>query len=248
MKISIITVVYNNETTIRGAIEAVLSQSYSDIQYIIIDGDSRDKTVEIINEYKEQLGYFISEKDGGIYDAMNKGIKASTGDVIGILNSDDLYQDSTVIQTVMDHFNQDLNLDIVYGDLVYVKSDNVHKVIRYWKSKPYFRKYFEMGNVPPHPSLFVKRKVYEQAGYFDLNYKLAADYEFMLRIFKKYNFKSSYINKIIVKMRLGGATNQSFSNIKRQNIEIINAWKKNNFKVPLLLMPLRLFKRLFQFI
>lgn len=248
MKISIITVVYNNERTIKDALESVCGQTYGNIEYVIIDGGSRDKTVVIINDFKDKLGYFISEKDNGIYDAMNKGIKASTGDVIGILNSDDLYHDSTVIQTVMDYFNQDVNLDIVFGDLVYVKSDNVDKVIRYWKSRPYFKKYFEMGNVPPHPSLFVKRKVYEQAGYFDLNYKLAADYEFMLRIFKKYSFKSNYINKIIVKMRLGGATNQSLSNIKRQNIEIINAWKNNNLNVPLLLMPLRLLKRLFQFI
>jgi glycosyltransferase involved in cell wall biosynthesis len=248
MKISIITVVYNNEKTIKEAIESVFSQTYSEIEYVIIDGNSIDNTVKVINQYNDQLSYFISEKDNGIYDAMNKGIKASTGDVIGILNSDDLYQDSTVIQTVMNHFNQDLNLDIVFGDLVYVKNDNVDKVIRYWKSRPYFRKYFEMGNVPPHPSLFVKKNVYTEAGLFSLDYKLAADYEFMLRIFKKHNFKSKYINKVIVKMRLGGATNQSFSNIKRQNKEILLAWKNNNLKVPLLLMPLRILKRLAQFV
>lgn len=248
MKISIITVVYNNDKTIKSAIESVLTQSYSNIEYVIIDGGSSDKTVNIINEYKDQIGYFISEKDKGIYDAMNKGINSATGDIIGILNSDDLYQDSTVIQTVMDHFNGDLNLDIVFGDLVYVKSDNVDKVIRYWKSRPYFRKYFEMGNVPPHPSLFVKKNVYAEAGLFNLDYKLAADYEFMLRIFKKHNFKSKYINKVIVKMRLGGATNQSFSNIKSQNKEILLAWKNNNLKVPLLLMPLRILKRLAQFV
>lgn len=248
MKISIITVVYNNEKTIKEAIESVFSQTYSEIEYVIIDGNSIDNTVKVINKYNDQLSYFISEKDNGIYDAMNKGIKASTGDVIGILNSDDLYQDSTVIQTVMNHFNQDLNLDIVFGDLVYVKNDNVDKVIRYWKSRPYFRKYFEMGNVPPHPSLFVKKNVYTEAGLFSLDYKLAADYEFMLRIFKKHNFKSKYINKVIVKMRLGGATNQSFSNIKRQNKEILLAWKNNNLKVPLLLMPLRILKRLAQFV
>ena len=247
MKISIITVVYNNERTIKEAIESVFSQSYSEIEYVIIDGNSIDNTVDIINQYKSQLGYFVSERDYGIYDAMNKGIKASTGDVIGILNSDDLYQDPTVLQTIMDQFNNDLNLDIVFGDLVYVKNDNTDKVIRYWISSPYFGKYFEFGNVPPHPSLFVKRKVYEEAGCFNVNFKLAADYEFMLRIFKKHNFKSHYVNKIIVKMRLGGATNQSFSNIKKQNIEIINAWKNNNLKAPFFLMPFRIIKRLVQF-
>lgn len=248
MKISIITVVYNNEKTIKEAIESVLYQSYSNIEYIIIDGNSSDSTVYIIDEYKDRLGYFISEKDKGIYDAMNKGINAATGDVIGILNSDDLYQDTNVIETVMNQFNQNPSIDIVYGDLVYVKSDNVNKVVRNWKSNPYYNRFFENGNVPPHPSLFVKKRIYEEAGLFNLDFKLAADYEFMLRIFKKHNFKSKYINKVIVKMRLGGATNQSFSNIKQQNTEILKAWKHNHLKLPFLLMPLRIIKRLIQFI
>lgn len=248
MKISIITVVFNNEKTIKAALNSVLGQTYKDIEYIIIDGKSKDNTVSIIKEYENKLGYFISEKDFGIYDAMNKGIKAATGDVIGILNSDDLYQDSTVLDRVMTQFIQNPALDIVYGDLVYVKSDNVDKVVRNWKSNAYYTNFFENGNVPPHPSLFVKKKVYEEAGLFNLDFKLAADYEFMLRIFKKHTFKSKYINKIIVKMRLGGATNQSFSNIKKQNKEILKAWETNNFKAPILLMPLRVIKRLLQFI
>ena len=248
MKISIITVVYNNDKTIEVAIKSVLSQSYSNIDYVIIDGGSSDKTVTIINEYKEQLGYFISEKDKGIYDAMNKGIYAAKGDVIGILNSDDLYQDTNVIETVMNQFNQNPSIDVVYGDLVYVKSDNVNKVVRNWKSNSYYNRFFENGNVPPHPSLFVKKSVYEKAGLFNLDFKLAADYEFMLRIFKKHNFNSKYINRVIVKMRLGGATNQSFSNIKKQNIEILKAWNHNELKAPFLLMPLRIIKRLIQFI
>ncbi len=248
MKISIITVVYNNDKTIEDAIKSVLSQSYSNIDYVIIDGGSSDKTVTIINEYKEQLGYFISEKDKGIYDAMNKGIYAAKGDVIGILNSDDLYQDTNVIETVMNQFNQNPSIDVVYGDLVYVKSDNVNKVVRNWKSNSYYNRFFENGNVPPHPSLFVKKSVYEKAGLFNLDFKLAADYEFMLRIFKKHNFNSKYINRVIVKMRLGGATNQSFSNIKKQNIEILKAWNHNELKAPFLLMPLRIIKRLIQFI
>jgi glycosyltransferase involved in cell wall biosynthesis len=248
MKISIITVVYNNERTINDALVSVLGQTYKDVEYVIIDGNSSDKTVQIINNFKDRLGYFISEKDAGIYDAMNKGVLAATGDVIGILNSDDLYQDATVIESVMNQFIQNPTLDIVYGDLVYVKNDNVDKVVRNWISNPYYKNFFENGNVPPHPSLFVKKSVYEKAGLFDLNFKLAADYEFMLRIFKKHNFKSKYINKVIVKMRLGGATNQSFSNIKKQNIEILKAWKHNQLKVPFLLMPLRIIKRLIQFI
>ncbi len=248
MKISIITVVYNNERTIREAIECVLSQSYNNIEYIIIDGGSSDNTVNIINEYKNKLGYFISEKDKGIYHAMNKGINAATGDIIGILNSDDLYNNNTIIEEIIGYFINNSELDLVYGDLFYVKSENTNNVVRKWVSKQYYVKYFENGNVPPHPSLFVKRKVYEQAGVFNLEFKLAADYEFMLRIFKKHIFTSKYLNKVIVKMRLGGATNQSLSNIKRQNIEILNAWRHNELKPPFLLMPFRLFKRLMQFI
>jgi glycosyltransferase involved in cell wall biosynthesis len=248
LKISIITVVYNNEKTIKDAMNSVLGQTYKDIEYIIVDGKSNDKTVSIIKEYENKLGCFISEEDFGIYDAMNKGIKAARGDVIGILNSDDLYQDTNVIETVMNQFYQNPSIDVVYGDLVYVKSDNVNKVVRNWKSNSYYNSFFENGNVPPHPSLFVKKSVYEKAGLFNLDFKLAADYEFMLRIFKKHNFNSKYINRVIVKMRLGGATNQNFSNIKKQNIEILKAWNNNELKVPFLLMPLRIIKRLIQFI
>lgn len=248
MKISIITVVYNNDKTIRDAMQSVLGQTYKNIEYVIIDGGSKDNTVNLINEYKEKLGYFVSEKDSGLYDAMNKGILACTGDVIGILNSDDLYQDSHVIKDVMDQFDNDPELDILYGNLVYVKSDDTNKVVRNWKSKSYYKNFFENANVPPHPSLFLKSEVYKSAGLFDLQYKLAADYELMLRIFKKHNFKSKHINKLIIKMRLGGATNQSISNIINQNKEILKAWKNNGLIAPFYLMPIRIFKRLAQFI
>lgn len=248
MKISIITVVYNNEKTITQAMQSVLSQTYNDIEYVIIDGSSKDNTVNLINNYKENLGYFVSEKDSGLYDAMNKGIRACTGDVIGILNSDDLYQDSTVIASVMEQFITDPELDILYADLVYVKRDDTDKVVRRWRTKSYYDSFFENANVPPHPALFVKNKVYEKVGLFDLQYKLAADYELMLRMFKKHEFKSKYFNKLVIKMRLGGATNQSFANIVSQNKEILKAWKNNGLQAPFYLMPLRLFKRLAQFI
>lgn len=248
MKISIITVVYNNERTIKDALESVLEQSYRDIEYVIIDGKSKDNTVTIIEEYKDKLGYFISEKDNGLYDAMNKGIQAATGDVIGILNSDDLYQDFDVIADVMEQFNNDSTLDILYGNLVYVKSDDVNKIVRNWKCKPYYDRFFENGNVPPHPALFVKKSVYDKVGLFNLDYKLAADYELMLRMLKKHDFKIKYIDRLIVKMRLGGATNQSYKNIINQNKEIVRSWKDNSLKAPFYLMPVRIFKRLIQFI
>ena len=248
MKISIITVVYNNEKTIKDAIQSVLGQTYKNIEYVIIDGNSKDNTVNLIKEFKDQLGYFVSEKDNGLYDAMNKGIQACTGDVIGILNSDDLYQDSQVIAAVMEEFKNDKVLDIVYGDLVYVKSNDTNTIVRNWKSKEYYKRFFENANVPPHPALFVRSKVYKEAGLFDLQFKLAADYELMLRMFKKHNFKSKYINRLIIKMRLGGATNQSYTNIVNQNKEILKAWKVNGLQAPFYLMPLRIIKRLSQFI
>jgi glycosyltransferase involved in cell wall biosynthesis len=248
MKISIITVVYNNERTIKDALESVLGQTYGDIEYVIIDGKSKDNTVSIIKEYEDKLGYFVSEKDNGLYDAMNKGIQSATGDVIGILNSDDLYQDSDVIADVMKQFLADSDLDILYGNLVYVKSEDTNVVVRNWKSKQYYDKFFENGNVPPHPSLFVKRSVYDKVGVFNLDYKLAADYELMFRMLKKHTFKIRYIDRLIVKMRLGGATNQSFTNIFNQNKEIVRAWKNNSCRAPFYLMPMRIFKRLIQFI
>lgn len=247
MKISIITVSYNSSRTISDTIESVINQSYENIEHIFVDGISEDDTLSRINSYNHDK-IVVSEKDAGIYDAMNKGVLAATGDVIGILNSDDLYQDATVIESVMNQFIEDPTLDIVYGNLVYVKSDNVNIVVRNWKSNSYYNNFFDNGNVPPHPSLFVKKRVYEEAGLFNLDFKLAADYEFMLRIFKKHNFRSRYTNKVIVKMRLGGATNKSFSNIIMQNKEILKAWRHNELKAPLSLMPFRIVKRLIQFI
>lgn len=247
MKISIITVVYNNEKTINEAIESVLNQNYQNIEYIVIDGGSKDGTIAKIDGYKDRISYFVSERDNGLYDAMNKGISAATGDVVGILNSDDLYQDLSVIQDVMKIFIENEKIDILYGDLVYVKNDDISKVVRNWKSKPYYKNFFENANVPPHPSLFLRKRVYEQAGLFNLDYKIAADYELMLRIFKNHNFNSKYINRLIVRMRLGGASNASFSSIVKQNKEVLKAWNNNNLVPPFYLMPLRILKKVAQY-
>ncbi|MDO3642468.1 glycosyltransferase family 2 protein [Mucilaginibacter sp. L3T2-6] len=248
MKISIITVVYNNEKTIEDAISSVLSQNYKNIEYIIIDGNSTDNTPNIISKHLSNINNYISEADKGIYDAMNKGIMQATGEVIGILNSDDLYHDENVISDVMIHFNNDPDLDILYGDLVYVGNEDPEKIVRRWDSVRYHRHFFELGHVPPHPSLFVKSRIYKEAGLFNTKYALAADYEFMLRIFKKFNFKSLYIQRLIVKMRLGGATNKHLKNVIKGNQEILRAWKDNGFKAPFFLMPVRIIRRLMQFI
>jgi len=247
MKISIITVVYNNEKTIETAITSVLSQSYDNIEYIIIDGGSTDGTVEKIEQYRARIQKIISEPDLGIYDAMNKGIKLADSDVIGIINSDDLYIDNDVLKNVMQCFIQDPGLDIVYSDLVYVKKDEIDKVVRKWVSQPFYDKFFEQANVPPHPTLFLRKRVYDQAGLFNTDLSLAADYEFMLRIFKKFNFKSKYLNRVIIKMRLGGASTKSFENILRQNKEVLRSWKLNGLAPPPFFMLLRLITKLKQF-
>jgi glycosyltransferase involved in cell wall biosynthesis len=247
MRVSIITVAYNSASTIEETIKSVLSQEDVEIEYIIIDGGSTDNTPQIIECFKEKINIIVSEPDRGIYDAMNKGIRLASGDIIGVLNSDDIYADNQVIRDVIQQFSSNPNLDILYGNLVYVKKDNTDKVVRTWRSKSYFDTFFENGNVPPHPSLFVSSKVYEIAGSFDLQYNLAADYEFMLRVLKKSNFQSKYINRLIVKMRLGGATNRSLTNIINGNKEILQAWVNNGHKAPLTLMPLRFIKRVIQF-
>ena len=248
MKISLITVAYNSAKTIADTINSVRAQSYPDIEYVIIDGASSDETLQLINSSNYPGIVLISEPDKGIYDAMNKGVEIATGEVVGILNSDDVYQDSEVIKDVMTYFISDPDLDILYGDLVYVKSDDLSKVVRKWKSRSTYPNFFEHANVPPHPTLFLKKQVYTQVGRFDLRYKLAADYEFMLRVFKKFNFKSRYVPRLMVKMRLGGATNKNLKNILNGNKEIILAWRHNGFRVPVFLMPLRFIKRIIQFI
>lgn len=249
MKVSIITVVYNAVSTINDSINSVINQThFSEVEYIIIDGGSTDGTLKILNNYRNFITILISEKDEGIYDAMNKGILLASGDVIGILNADDLYLNNTLLENVVNVFKSDQSLDIVYGDLAYVKKSNIDSFVRIWKSSPYYSTFFEDGNVPPHPSVFIKNSVYKKAGQFNLDFKLAADYEFLLRIFKKFRFKSRYQATIFVKMRYGGATNKNFRNIILQNFEILRAWNINGLNVPISFIFLKIIKRLAQFV
>ena len=248
MKISIITVTYNSEKFLGSCIESVINQNYANIEYIIIDGGSVDQTLEIIRSYNGKIDKWVSEPDGGIYEAMNKGIDLASGDVIGILNSDDIYHDHTVISDVMARFTKNQELDILYGDIVYVSKRNLNRYVRRWQSKPYFKNFFEYANVPPHPAMFVKAHVYQKVGKFNLQYRFAADYEFMLRILKVYHLKSEYLSRLIVRMRLGGVTNSSLRNIYRANLEVLKSWKNNGLSAPASLMPLRIIKRLGQYL
>jgi glycosyltransferase involved in cell wall biosynthesis len=247
MKISIITVSYNSERTIEDTLESVTNQTYKEIEHIIIDGKSKDNTLKIVSKFNHNI-VIVSEPDKGIYDAMNKGIKIASGDIIGILNSDDLYFDNTILKKIVDEFTLDNKLDVLYGNLLYVKENDISKIVRKWISCDYYNRYFESGNVPPHPTLFLRKNVYNDVGLFDLQFKLASDYELMLRIFKKHSFKTKYLNEFIVKMRLGGATNKNFKNIYLGNVEILNSWIINDLSIPILLLPKKIIKRLFQFL
>ncbi len=248
MIFSIITVSFNSQNTIEDSIQSLIKQSiFNIVQYVVVDGGSIDDTKKILNKHNAKIDILISENDQGIYDAMNKGISLASGDIIGILNSDDVYANESVLEKVAGIFQSNPDIDIVYGDLVYVDQHDLNKIVRKWNSKAYYDRFFENANVPPHPSVFLRRAVYDQMGLFDLNFKLAADYEFLLRIFKSNLFKSHYVPEVFVKMRLGGATNKSFKNIIQGNKEIVRAWTKNGNKMPWYFFPLKFLKRFSQF-
>jgi glycosyltransferase involved in cell wall biosynthesis len=246
MKVSIITTAFNSAKTIEDTIKSVINQSYSDIEYIIIDGGSTDGTLDIVNKYKEKISKIISEKDNGVYDAMNKGIRLSTGDIVGILNSDDFYTSNTVIEKVVSTIEND-NVDCVWGDLVYVDKVNINKVIRNWKSSPYQDGNFQKGWHPPHPTFFCRKNVYEKYGLFREDLSTSADFELMLRFLEKNKISSSYIPETLVKMRNGGLSNNNYWNIIKNNISCYKAFKINDLKVDLFFIIKKLLYKIKQF-
>ena len=248
MKISIITVTYNSGATITDTLLSVSEQTYKDIEHIIIDGGSKDNTLGLIQKYGEHVKIIISESDKGVYDAMNKGISLATGDYIGFLNSDDIYVDETIIALVMEKMEVE-GTDACYGDLVYVKSNDTNKIVRYWKSGVFKRTRFKNGWIPPHPTFFVRKEIYKKYGLFDLNYKLAADYELMSRFINLHSISLTYIPKVLIKMRLGGITNKNVTNIFTQNMEILAAAKANGISTSLFRLGMnKLFRRGLEFI
>lgn len=226
MKVSIITVVYNNANFIKDAIESVLTQSYENIEYIVIDGASNDGTVEIINRYGNRITHFLSEKDHGIYDAMNKGLKLASGDIVGILNSDDFYISNNVINMVVEAFLYN-NVDSVFADLVYVNPDNLTKVVRYYDSSYFSPSKFGYGWMPAHPTFFVRKDMYVKYGFFKTDYKIAADYELLARFLGKYKISYSYLQIPLVKMRIGGVSTNSPKSNFILNQEILRACSEN---------------------
>ena len=248
MKVSIITITYNSAATIKDTVESVINQSHQNIEYIIIDGKSTDGTLEILESYKTKIATLVSEKDKGLYDALNKGIALATGDLIGIIHSDDFYTNNLVIEHIVTAIEES-NADAAYADLFYVDKVDTNKVFRKWKSGNYKHGQFLNGWMPPHPTFFVKRSCYQQFGSFNLSLVSAADYELMLRFIHKHKVKLAYLPEFIIKMRVGGKSNVSLKNRIRANNEDRKAWKMNGLKphfYSLYLKPLRKIIQLFK--
>lgn len=246
MKISIITITYNSAATIEQTIRSVLEQSYKDVEYIIVDGLSTDNTLEIVNRYKDKISKIVSEKDNGLYDALNKGISLASGDVIGILHSDDFYTGNSVLQKVADTFQKN-NADAVYANLYYVDKDNTDKIKRKWHSGNYTEGAFLNGWMPPHPTFFVKKEIYNKYGTFNLQFTSAADYELMLRFIHKNKIKLAYLDEFIVKMRTGGKSNVTVKNRVNANLEDRKAWEVNGLKPRFYTLTLKPFRKIIQF-
>lgn len=227
--ISIITVTFNASLTLPQTIRSVIEQNYANVEYIVVDGGSTDSSRKILHQYENEIDYWISEKDNGIYDAMNKGISLASGEIIGFLNADDFYASDDVLTTVAKSFESS-EVAACYGDLCYVKQNDTSSIVRYWRSSPFHLGHFKHGWCPPHPTFFVRKKVYERFGVFDLGFKIAADTELMMRLLEVHKIRAVYISKILVMMRLGGTTNRSLMNILKQNKEILIALRKN--KIP----------------
>jgi glycosyltransferase len=246
MKITLITVTYNSEKYLSQCIESIHAQSYKNIEHIIIDGNSTDKTVSIIKKYESKIAAWVSEPDRGMYDAINKGIKMATGEVIGILNSDDILATNDAIETIVKTFNEQ-QVDSIYGDLQYVDKQNTERVFRVWKGKKYSRSLFKMGWMPGHPTFYIKKSAIDKFGGYENHYFTAADYEFMARYLYKHQISSYYLPKLIVKMRTGGASNKNLNQRLRANRRDYLAMKVNSIPMPFMVSILKPLIKMHQF-
>ena len=247
LKVSLITVSYQSEATIRDTIESVLAQDYPSIEYIIVDGASSDRTMDIVNEYRNEIDAVISEPDQGIYDAMNKGIRAATGDVVGMLNSDDFYADNSVVRNLIECM-ENAGADTVFADLVIVDANDTKRVIRYYDSSMFHPGRLRYGWMPAHPTFFVKRELYERYGGFSLDYKIAADFEIVVRLLYSVGASYAYLPAVAINMRIGGASTRGLKSSWLLNKEIVRACKTNGLGTSLprvlLKIPTKLMKYL----
>ena len=245
---TVITVVFNGATTLEHTIRSVVEQTYGNVEHIVVDGGSTDATLDILRKYEGNIDYWVSEKDAGIYDAMNKGIALASGEIVAFINADDFYASTGVLTTVAAAFKRS-GADCCYGDLCYVSQVDPTRTVRYWRSADFVPGSFEKSWSPPHPTFFVRRAVYQRLGGFDLSFKIAADVELMARYLEVARISSHYIPEVLVKMRLGGTTNRSLSNIFKQNAEIRRALSKNGLRSSLVSFVLnKLVTRAIQFV
>lgn len=250
MKISLITATFNSDKTLSDTIQSVLSQSYSDIEYIIIDGGSTDNTISVIKEYEPCFNgrmHWISERDKGIYDAMNKGIRMATGDIVGIINSDDFYHRTDIIEKVSEVFGNK-EVQAVYGDVRFVNPDNLEKTVRYYSSRNFSPRCFRYGFMPAHPTFFTYRKYFNELGYYKTDYRIAADYELLIRFLYTYHLKAEYLSLDLMKMRTGGTSTASLKSNILLNKEIVRACKENGIWTCMPLLFLKYFIKVFELV
>ncbi len=247
MKLSIITATYNSAAHIAPCINSVNEQTYPNLEHIIIDGASKDNTLEIIKAVSNRAIRIISEPDRGIYDALNKGIQRATGDVIGFLHADDTFAGPDTLAEIVKVFSSQANGNIlsgVYGNLVFISQDNPQKIIRKWQSRPFRSSRINLGWMPPHPTLFLKKEVYQQIGLFKTDYRIAGDYELMLRIMKHPETKLYFLNQTITRMAMGGASTGNMKSLKKKSLEDLRALRANGFKFPWLILACKIGRKL----
>ncbi len=245
-KISIITVSFNSEKTIKDTIESVLNQKYENIEYIIVDGASKDNTLNIISNYENKISKLISEKDAGIYDAINKGIRLSTGKIIGILNSDDIFYDEMVLKKINDHFNENPFCEAIIGDVQFINSKG--NLVRRYSSKKWNVNKFKWGFMPPHPSFYCKKELYDKFGYYSTKFKIASDFELLIRFLKVNSVKFMYMPIIVAKMNLGGISTSGISSTILLNKEIYLSCKINQIKTNYFKIYSKYFLKIFEFL
>jgi glycosyltransferase involved in cell wall biosynthesis len=247
LKVSIITVVLNNVATIERTIQSVINQSYQNIEYIIIDAKSTDGTLDIINKYNSNIQLVLSESDNGFYDGLNKGIKLATGDIIGSLNADDRFAGNFIIEKIVNEFNKKADLDCIIGDIAFANNDD--KISRYYSSSNFKISLFKWGVMPPHPSFYCKKKLFLQLGFYDASFKIAGDFELMLRFLWKHKIKFKYLPLLMVYMKKGGkSTSSIFTNLFIINPEVIKACKLNGLKSNMFKIAAKYILKLNQFI
>lgn len=249
LKTSLITVCYNSALTVRDTLRSVATQKIKNFEYIIVDGQSTDATMDLINEELHRLPQntlVVCEKDSGLYDAMNKGWQRSTGDIVGFLNSDDVFASATAIANIEETFDK-TGADIVYGNIVYTKQKDLGVVTRGWRTGEVPRNGMRFGWHPPHPAFYVKRQLLERFGGFKIKFRIAADYEMMVRLIEKHHLKTAWCDHTIVRMREGGSSNAGFKAIWKANKECWDAWFDNDLKPSPLLIPCKLASKVLQF-